>query len=82
MTYLTTLSKTNQQQKTRIRYSEPHHGSWWVLVFWHQLGTNALANARQQLYRPDGSFMPHDQCPMGDECAKWQGTGGEAEQAI
>lgn len=34
-----TLSKTNQHQKTRILASEPHHGSWWGLVAWHQLGT-------------------------------------------
>ena len=35
-----TLSKTNQQQKTRIRDGAPHHGSRCVMVFWHQLGTN------------------------------------------
>ena len=31
--------KRNQQQKARISDNEPHHGSWWVMVFWHQFGT-------------------------------------------
>jgi len=37
--YLRTLSKSNHQEKRKIRDGTHHDGSLCVSVFWHQVGT-------------------------------------------
>src|SRR5215467_4860510 len=41
--YLRTPRNSDHQQKGRIRDDTGHHGSRWVMVFWHQVGTNEMA---------------------------------------